>query len=363
MSLATRSLDEISRTVRGAFRQYLPGTDASLKNNVLTVIGKVVTLLAREYELRLAWIYDQLFLTTASSEAIVRLQAAELGIYQKPSAPASGQISGTAAANATYPAGIVWMSGGQSFVSITSFTADALGRFTATVRAEQAGSSTNRDAGATMTLGDAALWPDMTEVSEVSTDGLGGGADAENIDQLRARALRRKRASPQGGTLGDYEAFALEVPGVVAAWARQFDNGVGTIGAWVLFAGRVNGIPTQEDLDTVQTAIARRRLVRAEFHAVAPSPISVDLTIALSPDTASARAAVTAALTAFLDPLRSGSRIRPGLPGDAFTLPVAWISEAISTTPGEDSHRLIEPASDLLFGAGSMPVLGSITWA
>ena len=54
MSLATRSLDEISRTVRGAFRQYLPGTDASLKNNVLTVIGKVVTLLAREYELRLA---------------------------------------------------------------------------------------------------------------------------------------------------------------------------------------------------------------------------------------------------------------------------------------------------------------------
>ena len=49
MSFVARSLDAISQGVRGAFRQYMPGTDASLKQNVTYVIAKVVTLLAREY--------------------------------------------------------------------------------------------------------------------------------------------------------------------------------------------------------------------------------------------------------------------------------------------------------------------------
>jgi len=363
MAFPTRSLAEISQTVRGAIRQYLPGTDASLKQNVLYVIGKFVTLLAGEYELRLAWLYDQLFLTTANAEAIVRLQAAEYGIYQKPATPASGGITGTAAANVTYPAGVRWLSGAFTYVSISSFTADALGRFTASVRAEKPGTATNRESGAMLSLVDPGLYPAMTTTATVDAGGLGGGADVESMDALRARALKRKRTPPQGGALTDYERFALEVPGVVAAWARQFSNGIGTIGTWVLFAGRPNGIPTTADIGAVQAYIEDRRLVRGAFVAAAPRPVRVDLTVVLSPDTVTTRAAVTAALVAFFDVTAPGSRIRPGLPGDDFILPVSWISETISTTAGEDSHRLVEPDAAIVFGAGNMPVLGSITWA
>ncbi len=50
--VANRSLSEISQSVRGAFRQWLPGTDSALKNNFVTIAGKVLAMIAHEYELR-----------------------------------------------------------------------------------------------------------------------------------------------------------------------------------------------------------------------------------------------------------------------------------------------------------------------
>ncbi len=363
MSFTVRSLTDISQAVRGAIRQYLPGTDASLKQNVLYVIAKVQALLAAEYELRLAWIHDQLFLTTATSEAIVRLQAAEYGIYRKPPAPASGMIEGQGQAHQTWPAGVRWLSGAQSYVSSAPFTANAIGRFSAQVRAEAGGLATSREAGAVMNLADAGLYPELGATATVAAAGLGGAADVETLDELRARALKRKRTPPQGGALADYERWALEVPGVRAAWARQFANGFGAIGTWVLFAGRPNGIPTEADLAAVQAHIESLRLVRAEFAAAAPRARPLDLAIRLSPDTAELRAAVTTALAELFDATAFGTRIRPGLPDDPFVLPAAWISEVISTTVGEDRHTLLLPGGDVSFYAGDLPVLGAIDWS
>lgn len=362
MSLVVRSLDEISKTVRGAFRQYLPGTDASLKNNVLYVIAKVQTLLSREYELRLEWLAKQLFLTSASSEAIIRLQAGEYGLRLKPAAAATGAIVGTGAAHQVYPSGVRFVSSGTTYVSTASFQADALGNFRATVVAETAGSATNREADAVLLLADASLYPTLSQEAAVDGDGLGGGADVEAVEALRVRALLRKRTPPQGGALPDYERWALDIPGVVKAWSAKFAGGFGTVGTWVLFAGRPNGIPTDADLAVIQSTIVAKRLVRAEFVAVAPVPKPVDLAVRLSPDTAAQRAAVMAALSTFFDAAGRDTRLRPGLPDDPFTLPRAWLSEAISTTPGEFSHSLIEPAYDLAFQPGELPVLGAITW-
>jgi uncharacterized phage protein gp47/JayE len=55
--------------------------------------------------------------------------------------------------------------------------------------------------------------------------------------------------------------------------------------------------------------------------------------------------------------------LRPGLPDDAFTLPLAWISEVISTVPGENSHVLVSPSAGPVFQPGELPVLGAITWS
>jgi uncharacterized phage protein gp47/JayE len=363
MSFTVRSLDEISKTVRGAIRQYLPGTDASLRQNVLYVIGKMVALLAHEYELRLEWIWRQLFLSTASGEAMIRQHAAELGLFAKPASPASGVIEGVAAASTTYPAGVRFVSGGFTYVTVEAFTANAIGEFSVTVTAEQNGAAGNRDAGAILLIADASLWPTIDEEAVVNADGLGAGADAESAEALRRRALKVKASPPQGGALSDYENWALEVPGVAAVWAANFATGTGAIGAWILVEARENGIPIQADLDAVEAHIADKRIVRGSFAAAAPVAKPVDLTVSLTPDTVDHRAAVTAALAAFFDARLTASRVRPGLPADPFTLPRAWISEVISVTQGEASHTLTEPAVNPVFQPGELPVLGAITWA
>ncbi|MEO3997174.1 baseplate J/gp47 family protein [Mesorhizobium sp. CAU 1732] len=363
MAFPIRSLDDLSRLVRGSVRQYLPGTDASLKQNVLTVIAKVVALLAHEYELRLAWIFRQLFLSTATSMPMVRMHAAEFGVLQKPSSPASGLVVGTAAPHEAYPAGVRFLSGASTFVTSDPFTANAIGEFEAKVVAERSGLDTNRDAGAELLLADAVLYPAMSDRVVVGIGGLGGGADVETIEQLRTRALKRKSAPAQGGSLVDYEGWALEVPGVVKAWAANFSNGFGTVGCWILVEGRAYGIPTPADLDLVDAHIVDKRLVRARFYAAAPVAVPVDLSIRLSPDTAANRAAVTASLATLFDATKpAGARVRPGLPDDPFLLLRSWISEVISTTEGEDGHSLVEPAFDLTFDPGELPVLGDITW-
>lgn len=362
MSFSPKSLDALSQNVRAAFRQYMPGTDAAVAQNTIYVIAKVQALLAREYELRLKWIYDQLFLSTASVGTIIKLHSAEFGVYQKSASPSSGIIKGEGTPNKTYPAGVRFISGAQTYVSKSAFTANALGAFQATVQCEQSGLVTNREAGAALNAADTGLYPEFGSTVLVDTTGLGGGADKETIEELRQRALKRKRNGPKGGALADYERWALEVPGVVNAWAENFADNAGAVGAWVLFKGRTNGIATPSDLKTVETYIEDLRIVRGRFYAVTPAAKSVDLSIALTPDTENQRAAVYARLVAFFDATQSGSRIRPGLPEKPFTLPRAWISEVISQTVGEDVHTLITPSDDLVFQPGELAVLGNVTW-
>lgn len=361
MAYNPRSLTELSTSIRGAFRQYLPGTDATIRQNVLYVIAKVLALLAREFELRFEWVYRQLFISTADDIGHMRMHAADYRIYQKAAAASSGAITGTgAAASTTYPAGIRYLTSGISYVTTAPFTTDGAGAFTAAVQAEATGATTNREAGGTLTLADPSLYPTLPTTALVGPDGIGGGADIEGIESLRARTLARKANPPQGGALPDYERFALEVPGVLKAWAYSFVGGIGTIGVYVLFQGRPNLIPTSGDIAAVQASIEARRLIRVDdVIVIAPIAEAVNVTISgLTNDRPEVRAAIEANIRAvFFD------RVRPGIVSDPFILSRSWISEAISTATGEDRHTLVTPTTDISFTGGHIPVLGTVTYA
>ncbi|OLP56832.1 hypothetical protein BJF92_12230 [Rhizobium rhizosphaerae] len=359
MAWIIRSPAEISGRLRGAFRQYLPGTDTALKNNVLTVIVKVLALLAHEFELRMAALSRQMFLTTATDLRWVRLHASEIGIYQRQPSAAAGLVTGSGAAQAVYPAGIRLVSGDMTYLTTAPALSGADGSLSFAVACEIKGVAGNREAGGLLGLADPALHPSLSLEWTVGAGGLGGGADVEGIEELRARALARKRNPPGGGTLTDYERMATDVPGVLKAWAYRPQNAPGMLVVYFLFAGRAGSIPQPSDVAVVQAAIDARRMIRLDDSvAVAPIARPVNVTIGgLQSDTDEIRAAIAAGIAAMYV-----ARCRPGYPDDSFTLPISWISEVISGVAGEERHRLVAPSADIVLTSGQFPVNGTIAY-
>jgi uncharacterized phage protein gp47/JayE len=353
-----RSLAEISSSVRGAFRRYLPGTDTAIKSNTVTVIGKVVATLAHEFELRMAWLTSQMFLTTATGKWL-ELHCSEIGIYRKQPVVARGQVTGTGLADATYSAGVRFYSGNVTYISTEPATAASDGTIVFSVVSEIKGTAANRDADAVLSLTDPALWQGLGSSFAADSDGIGGGADRESDDSLRARGLQRKQNPPKGGSLSDYERITRAVAGVSKAWAFRDTTAPGTVVTLFLFSGRENSIPIGADVEAVQAAIDAQRLIRVDDSvAVAPVARTIDISIhGLSRDDATVRAAINTSLDQmFLD------RCRPGITADPFTVSKSWIAEAISAATGEERHVLVAPASDITLTGGQWPVRGVMSY-
>lgn len=54
------------------------------------------------------------------------------------------------------------------------------------------------------------------------------------MESLRVRVIRSYRVIPHGGSVDDYETWALEFPGVTRAWCRGNYMGPGTVGLFVM---------------------------------------------------------------------------------------------------------------------------------
>lgn len=357
MAWTVLSPSEISARLRGSLRRYLPGTDALIWPNNLTPIVKVFALALHDMHLRASWLYDQIFASTASAQHLDR-HATELGLVRRSVSRSEGVVTTTGLPNTIYPAGIRYLSGNRLFRSISDVRSDGAGALTLSLISEDFGSAMNVAAGAQLTRADPSLFAGLSQSAIVGANSIGGGADIESEESLRARILDRKRRPPQGGAISDYEQFARAVPGVTQAWAWSWVHGPGTVGVWFLFEGRANGIPTAGDVAVVQEALDSRRLIRANAVAAAPIPKPLNITIAgLGDDTTSTREAIDKSLRAMLV-----ERARPGVSFSAFVLSRSWISEAISAAIGEDRHRLILPVDDLTYYNGEMPVLGVVSY-
>ena len=95
-----------------------------------------------------------------------------------------------------------------------------------------------------------------------------------------------------------------------------------------------------------------RRPVTAAVDVFAPTPVALNLSITLLPDTAAIRASVEAELKDLL--------ARDAVPGG--TLLISRIREAISIAAGEADHVLTSPTANIDHDAGELAVLGTITW-
>lgn len=326
------------------------GLGALLRRGMLYVLARVLAGASHEQHGHLAWLGRALFPDTAEAAELDRW-ASIWGVARKAATLAGGTVTFTGADASVIPAGTrLRRADGVELETQAEGTISG-DDVSVEVLAVDPGVAGNTAAGLLLQL--VVPIAGVDDEATVDAPGLAGGADTETDTALRARLLQRIQFPPQGGATSDYVGWALEQPGVTRAWCIPSYWGAGTVGLTFTTDDAPGGpIPTPGDVALLQAYADELRPVTAQLFVFAPVELTLDPVLSVTPDTAAMRAAVEASLE---DLLR-----REAAPGS--TLYLSHIREAISTTPGEVDHEVVEPAEDVTTTTGQLLRLGTITW-
>lgn len=299
------------------------------------------------------WIARQIFPDTADADQLDRI-AGLYGLTRVPAAAATGTINFSGSVGSAIPIGTEARTlTGIAFITTAAGNVGAGGTVTIAASASAAGSDGNQAAATAL-----ALTAAPSGVSSAATiAAMTGGADLESDAALLARLLFRLRNPPHGGAAHDYYTWALEVPGVSAAYVYSNRRGLGTTDVIILTTG---GLPSAPLIASAQSHIDGARPVQADVLVLGPTAITVavtaTLTLAGGTTLATATAAINTVLAGYFSSLKPGdtaylNRIRAliadttGVIDFALTAPVANVVATVDATHSE------------------MPVLGVVTLA
>jgi len=357
MSFQIPTLQELAERTRGAFRAELPGSDAWIWPNNVYASAKVIAAAAFEIFLRLRWVLDQAFVTTAEGRFLDR-HGADYGLARLPASYAEGtaRVSGTAGA-AIASGAFMANTAGRQFRVLAGKSIPPSGSVDVAVRAVEPGRASNTIANAPLAL--QAETPGVEPAAGTPT-GIGGGADEEEDALYRERLLFRLQNPPHGGAPADYVMWAREINGVTRVWAVRAAFGPGTVAVYFLMDDAYpNGIPQTADVTRVSDHLDALAPAGGIYTVIAPKPHVVDVRISgLEPAGAEVRDAVVAEIAAMFR--REARPSLPGPYGETFRISGSWIWQAAANASGERRHRIVAPASDVALPVGHVAVLGSV---
>lgn len=355
----------------------LPGVDTLLRYSNLGILGDVQAALADGLYGYLDWIAQQAVPFTATDEYLAAW-AALRQVYIKDAAVASGSVSFPATGGAIAAGTLITRGDGAEF-TVTATVAAAGGAIVVPVAAVTPGAAGNTAVGTLMflSIGIAGVTP-QGAVSAA----IGGGADIESPDDFRSRMLQAYQSQLQGGAAADYETWALQVPGVTRAWCKPRGYGPGTVIVYFMmddaeaayggFPQGTNGLATADTRDTAATgdqlAVANHlyglQPVTPRVYAFAPTPNTIDLTIAgIAGASTATKSAIAAAFASALQSnaspggttdLSAIEAAIAGIPSAAGFVITAITASAGVVTPGA--------AGNIVSNAGALAVPGGITY-
>lgn len=362
--------EELTRQQEGflesAIRRARPEVDPAAiaravrsEKGMLAQVARNQALVLYSNHLHLRWWGDQYLPDTSDAEFLIR-HGDIWGIYKRAAVQAVGYATLAGAPGLPIPVGLQAVNANGAVVeTVAAGVVSGVGTLTVSLRAVTGGVAGNAAGLAVLPLVTPMAGLDPQSLT-LDAQGLAGGAEIEKDPSLLARILTRIQQPPMGGAAFDYDtwvrnAFAVAKVRVIPNWTGYGSVGVvvamGTAAAPVVAtAGELAAILAYlGDINSV-TGL---RPVTAEVIPIAHVPIVVPMTIALKPDTAGTRAAVTSAVMAFF---AAEAQI-----GQA--IPRSRLSEAISAATGEYAHIITLPAGDIACAARELAVPGVITWA
>ena len=344
------TLPQVVAEVEAGLASRLPGADTRLRRAVLSVLARVVGGVAYGLDAFIAYKSKQIFPMTADKDHLPRL-ARPWRVFQKHAEAAIGYavFTGTSGESMSVNT-LIQRADGAQYESTAEAVAEG-GEALVPVRALTPGSGGNAAPGTTLSLVQPV--PGFDFSGKVAELGISAGVDIEDVERFRARLITRWQEPPQGGALHDWEAWALEVPGVTRAWAYARWMGLGTVGVLFTTDDDTTPIPDEIMVQRVQSYLTdpKRKPITADVYVVPPTARPVDVVINdLSPFTEAVKTAIRNELA---DLFR-----RAGAPG--YAPPVSHIREAISTARGEYDHVLITPLSNIHPAKHELPMLGDV---
>lgn len=354
MPFSRPTLSALVTRIRGDFRGRLSIAGALLRRAMANVLAAVWAGAVHMLHGHLEWAARQLFPDLSEREFLLR-QAAMYGITPTPATFAAGTVTATGENDSTVEVDEILVRDDGVTYRVTTEATIAAGTAAVSVEAVDAGAAGNIDAGETLAFESPVTGVDSSVT--VATD-IEGGFDEEDTEGTRARLLLRLREPPQGGNDQDYEGWALAVAGVTRAWVYPNGNGLGTVVVRFVQDDEVDPFPGASAVDAVQDALDAKRPTTAEVTAAAPTPLDVDFTLTVTPNTSAVRDAVAAELEDLF--------FREAEPGDGEgrgTVLLSHIRTTIGVSEGVEDYTLTAPAADVDPDVGELAQVGDITWA
>ncbi|SEJ21786.1 Uncharacterized phage protein gp47/JayE [Azotobacter beijerinckii] len=375
MPYARPALSDLRAQVAADITAGLPTADGLLRFSNLSILGTSLAGLAHLQYGFLDWIAKQACPYT-STEEFLEAWAALKKVYRKTATAASGQVTFLGATpGALIDAGTeIVRSDSMAFHAVETSTVAGDGSIVVAVAADSPGEAGNTPAGSLMTLGSA-----ITGIpsSGAVTTAITGGADQELDQDLFKRMLEAYQKPPNGGSKSDYEAWALEIPGVTRAWCNPNGFGAGTVVVYIMlddanadysgFPQGTNGISASDNRVTsgnlaagdqlaVADGIFSEQPVTAMVYVCGPIPLPVNFTISgLSGASSATRAAIASAIREVLNEY--------GEPLNGSIVPLSAIESAIAAISGTAGFVITAPTDNLANTLGYLPILGTVTYS
>lgn len=262
--------DDILRDIANQLPTASVGDDSDFTLRANAVAASIEGLYQHQQ-----WIARQILPDTADSDFLER-HAGLRGITRKAAAAATGTVQFSGTVGTLTPIGTeVKTNGGVAFVTTANGNVGGGGTVNIAASAVVAGAAGNQAVATGLTL----TSPPAGIQSQASIANMTGGADAETDASLLARLLVDIRLPPSGGAPHDYDAWALEVPGVVDAYVFTQRRAANSVDVVIEAAG---GAPSVQLLADVTAYIAARRPCCADVLVMAPTFVPVNITAVLT---------------------------------------------------------------------------------
>lgn len=364
MAFSRPTLQELITRIEGDIKTGL-GLVTILRRSFLGVLARVLAGIAHSLFGYLKFIEKQAFPDTATEEYLDRW-AGIWGVTRKVATYSQFKAAVTGTNGTTIPSGTIFRR-----VDGFEFSVDA----TVTISGNPLLDVIELTAVLAGQAGEVAVNDVVTILSPIA--GLNSNAtvseiviepeDTENDDSLRARLVDRIQNPPSGGAANDYIQWALAVPGITRAWIAPQALGPGTVTVYVVSDDEDPITPAPAKITEVEDYIEPRRPVTANVTVVAPSLLTIPMTIKIKPNTAAVQAAIESELKDLIyrESSVEGTYKNPTELNDGKIL-LSRINEAISIAVGEEDHEIVDidgnPPADIVPGANELIVLGAITW-